>query len=366
MEHMTIGAYANATGLSVSAVRFYCDRGLLEPADVDEASGYRFFTQAQVGDGRLVRDLRLMEMPLSQIRAALEGSPSERAELVRSHIGELHASLRRARSIARTIEGSASLRESTTEDSTMTDNSTHWPDDSSTTRLGADDLAQALRQVLPAASRDPERPDLMGVLVEVATGSLRIAATDSHRLALRDLVVQHEGEPFRVVVPAATLEVWIEQLSVEGEVELGIDTRQLRAALVTGAAPAEPLTASVLRTPFPDYEALLVPADDVTTLSVDREAFVHHLNRADSVELVMTTDSKHLRIQDGDDLTALAAIGRGAEHRFGISRPYALDAVRHTIGREVTIEIQSPLAPIVFRSADDGTYTMRVMPIALD
>ncbi|MBE0975558.1 MerR family DNA-binding transcriptional regulator, partial [Escherichia coli] len=38
---MTVGEFALATGLSVKALRFYDERGLLAPADVDVDSGYR-------------------------------------------------------------------------------------------------------------------------------------------------------------------------------------------------------------------------------------------------------------------------------------------------------------------------------------
>ena len=38
---MTVGEFALATGLSAKALRFYDERGLLAPADVDAHSGYR-------------------------------------------------------------------------------------------------------------------------------------------------------------------------------------------------------------------------------------------------------------------------------------------------------------------------------------
>ena len=53
--------------------------------------------------------------------------------------------------------------------------------------LGADRLAEALRQVVPAASTDDSRPILTGVLMAAEDGGLRLVATDSYRLAVRDL-----------------------------------------------------------------------------------------------------------------------------------------------------------------------------------
>ena len=55
-------------------------------------------------------------------------------------------------------------------------------------------LAEALRQVVRAASSDDARPLLTGVLMTTEQGTVRLVATDSYRLALRDLR-GHQGPP---------------------------------------------------------------------------------------------------------------------------------------------------------------------------
>jgi DNA polymerase-3 subunit beta len=54
-------------------------------------------------------------------------------------------------------------------------------------RVDAAAFAEALRQVVPGASRDDARPILTGVLLTASGNGLRLVATDSYRLALRDL-----------------------------------------------------------------------------------------------------------------------------------------------------------------------------------
>ena len=53
--------------------------------------------------------------------------------------------------------------------------------------LDAAAFAAALNQVVPAASADDSRPILTGVLLAAEAGGLRLVATDSYRLAVRDL-----------------------------------------------------------------------------------------------------------------------------------------------------------------------------------
>ena len=70
-ERLGIGEFARRAGLSVSAVRFYGDRGLLVPAAVDPATGYRAYDGAQVATGRLIADLRRLGMSLADVAAYL-------------------------------------------------------------------------------------------------------------------------------------------------------------------------------------------------------------------------------------------------------------------------------------------------------
>ena len=48
-------------------------------------------------------------------------------------------------------------------------------------------LSEALRQVVSAASSDDARPLLTGVLIAAEGDGIRLVATDSYRLAMRDL-----------------------------------------------------------------------------------------------------------------------------------------------------------------------------------
>ncbi|AXK34522.1 MerR family transcriptional regulator [Streptomyces armeniacus] len=65
---LTIGAFARASRLSPKALRLYDELGLLPPARVDPATGYRLYAPAQLERARLVAWLRRIGMPLAEIR----------------------------------------------------------------------------------------------------------------------------------------------------------------------------------------------------------------------------------------------------------------------------------------------------------
>lgn len=62
--NLTIGAFARASRLSVKALRLYGDLGLLPPAHVDGATGYRYYAPGQLATAHLIGLLRQLDLPL--------------------------------------------------------------------------------------------------------------------------------------------------------------------------------------------------------------------------------------------------------------------------------------------------------------
>jgi DNA-binding transcriptional MerR regulator len=79
---LTIGEFARLAGLSLRALRLYDKSGLLRPAEVVEATGYRRYTSHQVYAGRLIALLRRLDMPLTEIAEILgAGGPGAAVKL---------------------------------------------------------------------------------------------------------------------------------------------------------------------------------------------------------------------------------------------------------------------------------------------
>ncbi|MER5436567.1 MerR family transcriptional regulator [Streptomyces sp. NPDC002588] len=78
-ELLTIGAFAARARLSAKALRLYDRLGLLAPAHVDDASGYRYYRAGQVDRARLVALLRQLDMPLARIAEVVDAAGTDRA-----------------------------------------------------------------------------------------------------------------------------------------------------------------------------------------------------------------------------------------------------------------------------------------------
>ncbi|WP_380164551.1 MerR family transcriptional regulator [Jannaschia sp. R86511] len=70
---MSIGEFAQLTGLGVKALRHYDERGVLQPAHVDAGSRYRRYGFSQLTPALRLRALRLAGMPLTEAGVVMAG-----------------------------------------------------------------------------------------------------------------------------------------------------------------------------------------------------------------------------------------------------------------------------------------------------
>jgi DNA-binding transcriptional MerR regulator len=93
-----IGAFSVMTGLSRKALRHYHEQGLLEPASIDPATGYRHYDTSQVRTAEIIRRFRALDMPVPEVKAVLAApDPAARNALVAAHLRRMESQLDRTR-----------------------------------------------------------------------------------------------------------------------------------------------------------------------------------------------------------------------------------------------------------------------------
>jgi DNA polymerase-3 subunit beta len=233
-------------------------------------------------------------------------------------------------------------------------------------------LAEGLRQVVPAASRDDARPILTGVLVAATAEGVRLVATDSYRLGLRDLAglsLLPEGR--KVLVGAKGLGE-LQRLISDQDVEVFLGERHVTFRLGTTE-----LTARLIEGDFPNYQQL-IPAGYPNKLTVDRDSLTHAVER---VSLVGGTnrDSAPIRLAmsgDGLELSATAQdVGQsyepveakfeGTDVTVAFNSRFLLDGVEAAGSAEITIETIDPLKPAVLRGSSAADFLYLLMPVRI-
>jgi DNA-binding transcriptional MerR regulator/effector-binding domain-containing protein len=101
---LPIGDFAKMTHLSVKALRHYHDVGVLEPAQVDQWSGYRFYDPDQVAIAQVIRRFRELGMPLDEVRAVLQAPDvGSRNEVIVAHLERMESQLAQTQAVVASL-----------------------------------------------------------------------------------------------------------------------------------------------------------------------------------------------------------------------------------------------------------------------
>jgi DNA-binding transcriptional MerR regulator len=90
-----IGEFSRISQVSIKTLRFYDEVGLLHPAQVDDFTGYRYYTFSQLAQLHRILALKEMGFPLEQIGRLLvaEVSPEELRGLLKARRAEIQSRL---------------------------------------------------------------------------------------------------------------------------------------------------------------------------------------------------------------------------------------------------------------------------------
>jgi DNA polymerase III subunit beta len=250
------------------------------------------------------------------------------------------------------------------------------------TFLPAAHLASALRQVVRAASSDDARPLLTGVLIAAEGGGIRLVATDSYRLAMRDI----EGsdaltDASQILVPARAL-AELQRLSAlgstskedgEGNTEVPKVGLSIGEHDVTFVAGNVKVSTRLLDGSYPDYRQL-IPAEYPNRLHVGKDSLLDALRR---VRLLVRDNTTPVRLSmrgGGVDLTVVSqevgdasetvdADFEGTDLTIAFNPTYLIDGVEAVSGDEVLLETVDATKPATVRAAEETNFHYLLMPV---
>lgn len=342
---LSIGEMAARCGLSRSALRFYDECGLLRPAVTDGPTGYRYYQEAQVAQAVLVRRLRRAELPVNAVKEFLSSGPQGQAELLRSHLTGIEARLADARAVIEELM------------------STSVPDQPGGPgcTIAASRLGRALDQVLFAAATGGDRPELGVVLFECKEGSLRLVATDSYRLAIRDVLPNDDGlfGPVRGLVPLAAAQGLLAELKTATTCQLGRGADGGLQIALDGAVRAFPPSPHE----FPDYEGYLSNIPEGHSAIALRDDLAAAFSGPQEDLATLHFSSQGLGVEIAGVVQAVPSTWDGPPVSVALNAGFVAEALSAQVGPDVALEVVAPLLPVTFRSADEGTLNVLVMPV---
>lgn len=233
--------------------------------------------------------------------------------------------------------------------------------------IAAEVLAEALSKVVRVASKDDSRPLLTGVLMESDGETLRLVATDTFRLAKKELRnTTLLGTRERVLVPGRALDELLRLLKGAEHVVLRFDEQEARFEMGTVC-----LTTRLLTGEFPDYRAVI--PEPPNRIRADRATLAETVRRVGLMAQETSTVTLDPTKKRMDVVAQTQDVGRAEESveverdgekiKVAFNHDYLVSGLELIDGETVEISLTDSVQPSVIRNPDDDSYLYLLMPI---
>lgn len=229
-------------------------------------------------------------------------------------------------------------------------------------------LKKGLQQVVFAASNDESRPVLTGVLLHTTDGHLYLAATDSYRLAEKDLGPNKLD--INLLVPASAMQ---DLLRILGDSEEDVSVTHDDQQVLFRVGDVE-LVARLLEGKYPEYRKL-IPQKFALTATLKRPDFLNVTKvsslfareSAGSVTVEVDEASGKLSIRSvasqlGENMATAEAMVQGSGS-ITLNSRYLLDALQALTTDSVVFSFNGKLEPTLLKDAGSSDYCHIVMPL---
>ncbi|WP_337017148.1 DNA polymerase III subunit beta [Oceanobacillus massiliensis] len=234
-------------------------------------------------------------------------------------------------------------------------------------------LKSMIKQTVFAVSTMETRPILTGVNLKLANNVLAFTATDSHRLAKREIPVAEANMEFQqIVVPGKSLNELYKILDdTEETVEISVTNNQIlfRTKHLN-------FLSRLLDGNYPETSRL-IPEQSKTKLQVKTKELLSTIDRAsllakeerNNVVRLFTQGSSVIEISSNSpevgnvvEEISVETI-EGEELKISFSSKYMIDALKAIEYDEVTIEFTGAMRPFVIRPLNEDSILQLILPV---
>jgi len=241
--------------------------------------------------------------------------------------------------------------------------------------IQSDILKDMIRQTAFAVSSEEIRPVLTGVMFSLKDGVLKFVATDSHRLATRESVVEAPGDLSfaNVIVPGKSLselgrlladdDSLVDVIVAENQVLVRMSQTNFYTRLIDGQYPD---ISRIIPTTF--KTGLTVGTKDLSD-AIERSSLIAKENQNKDVRF--NIKSTHLEIASNSPDVGKASEQidevkiTGDELLIAFNSKFMLDALRVIDSPEVLIEFTGSMSPFLIKIPDNPRYLHLVLPVRI-
>ncbi len=229
-----------------------------------------------------------------------------------------------------------------------------------------------IKKTIFACSTDESRPVFTAGLLEIEGQILRMVATNTHRLALKEISLEQEWpNHVRLLIPSRVLQEIAKQ--IHGDVPQDVTFGWQRNLFFCSFGNTY-LTCRLVEGQFPDYRKVIpevgetsfeVKTSDMRS-AVDRVSLVLREGeynvvrmKIESSQIVIT--ARNLDV--GDSTEAVSAKVEGQEMDLGFNVRYLMDILKNMESESFTGSTNGPLTPLLIKPVGEEGYLYIVTPV---
>ena len=233
--------------------------------------------------------------------------------------------------------------------------------------VSASVLSEMVRKTMFAISTDETRYTYNGVFMETESDTLRLVATDGHRLAMIERASEGLAFDEGVIVHKKALGELVKLLgNAEGEASVGLTQNHI----LFEVGNIE-LSARLIDGEFPNYRQV-IPDSNEHSIQMDRGSLTRAVRRVSlfanesrMVKFEFSSGQLKLTAHNPEAGEAEEVIESNAqtELTIGFNSRYCLDALSILDEEQVSMELKDALSPGVLAPKESAGYTYVVMPM---
>src|SRR6476646_1531723 len=247
------------------------------------------------------------------------------------------------------------------------------PESEGSISLPAETFVGTALKVAGSALRDETRPVLTGILASATGQELRMVATDSYRLSVKETALEEAlSSSFEVNVPARALQELARVVAHTDAEQLSISVRQNQVLFVVGGVI---LSSRLIDGQFPNYRQLLpesfehqlrISATELTDV-VRRISLLAQKNAPLRLafapgELTVSAQTPDV----GEARESLPVAFQGEPLEIGFNPEFLRAGLEAVEEGDVLLKLISPLRPGLIEAADESRFQYLIMPIRLN
>jgi DNA polymerase-3 subunit beta len=234
-------------------------------------------------------------------------------------------------------------------------------------------FVETINRVARSASRDETRPILTGILVSASDSELRMVATDSYRLSVKETQLEAPLEGgFEANVPSRALQ---ELARIAAASEADVLTVSVRSNQIVFEVGGDVLSSRLIDGQFPNYRQLLPDAyeHELTLAATELTEVVRRVSlmaqknaplrlRFTEGELTISAQTPDV----GEARETMPAPFGGEPFEIGFNPEFLRDGLESAAGADLVLKLISPLRPGLIEAADGSGFLYLIMPIRLN